>query len=258
MKNRIIILLAAVIIIPMFFISCEEELDTPPIATINPDMVLEISDIYQIYADSGEYTFTEDYMLYATVTMDDYEGNIYKEAYIQDTTGGINLYKLSYAETTKAGDYIRLNLNGVSIVDYSGKMELVFADILDISQNLVIQHSDNPIDPVPVTIEEIETGDYDCQLVEVQGLQFAASDTNKTYATFGGTSATNRNAEDCNGKEILIRTSDYADFAGDSIPSGNGSLVAIVTKYQYSGGDIVWQLLIRSIDEVEMEGERCN
>lgn len=239
------------------FVSCDEELDTPPIAEVDQNKVLTIADIYQMYADSGEYTFVDDYMLYATVIMDDYSGNIYKEAYVQDSTGGINLYKLTYAESVKIGEYIRINLNGVKIVEYSGKMELVFTDILDTDKNIIVQKSDVPIVPAQVTIEQIESGDYDCKLVEVQGIQIAASDTSKTYANYGGTSSTNRNAEDCNGREIIIRSSDYANFADTSLPNGNGTIIAVATKYRYSGGDVVWQLLIRSLDEVSLDNPRC-
>ena len=239
------------------FVSCDEELDTPPIAEVDQNKVLTIADIYQMYADSGEYTFVDDYMLYATVIMDDYSGNIYKEAYVQDSTGGINLYKLTYAESVKIGEYIRINLNGVKIVEYSGKMELVFTDILDTDKNILVQKSDVPIVSAQVTIEQIESGDYDCKLVEVQGIQIAASDTSKTYANYGGTSSTNRNAEDCNGREIIIRSSDYANFADTSLPNGNGTIIAVATKYRYSGGDVVWQLLIRSLDEVSLDNPRC-
>jgi len=259
MKNRYIIFLAAVLIAPFFMTSCDEELDVPPIDTVEEHELLTIADIYQIHADSGDnYTFEDDYILYATVTMDDLEGNIYKEAYIQDTSGAINIYKLSYAGILEVGQYIRINLNGVSIVDYSGKMELVFADILDVDKSIIVQQESSPLTPNVVTIEDVESGAYNCKLVELQNIQFATSDTSKTFGTRGGTFATNRTAEDCDGNEIIIRTSDYSDFAGTNLPNGNGSLVAIVTKYTYSGGDVVWQLLVRSIDEVAMEDPRCD
>lgn len=239
------------------FVSCDEELDTPPIAEVTDQNLLTIADIYQMYADSGEYTFVDDYYLYATVTMDDYEGNIYKEAYVQDSTGGINLYKLTYAESLKVGEYIRLNLKGVKIIDYSGKMELTFVDILESEKNIVVQNTDVPLTPKNVTIEDIQSGAYDCQLIKIDGIQFKATDTSSTYATVGGTFATNRDAQDCNGQEIIIRTSDYADFAGLKVPSGNGSIIAIATKHKYNSGDFDWQLLIRSIDEVNMDNPRC-
>ena len=259
MKNKIIILASIIFATAILFLACEDDFDKPPIDTVNPDMVLSIADIYQIQLDSGDnYVFTDDYMLYATVIMNDDAGNIYKEAYLQDSTGGINLYKISHSGALEIGDYIRINLNGVEIVDYSGKMELIFADILDFGKSMIVQESNVPIEPVSVTIEDIETGDYNCKLVRLTDVQFAASDTSMTFADMNGTSSQNRNAEDCSGKTILVRSSDYSDFAGDSIPRGKGDMIAVATKFQYSGGDVVWQLLIRSTDELNLNGLRCN
>ncbi|MDD3859731.1 MAG: DUF5689 domain-containing protein [Bacteroidales bacterium] len=258
MKRNKILLLSAFITAIVFFVACDKELDTPPIKAVDPDKVLEIKDLYQIQADSGDsYVFTDDYMLYATVVMDDATGNIYKEAYLQDTTGGINLYKLSSAEATKEGDYIRINLNGVEIKNYSGKMELIFSNILDFGKSMVVQQTNVPIEPAVVTVEDLLTGEYDCELVTITGVQFVDADTVNTYATIGGTSSQNRTLEDCNGNEVIVRNSDYADFAGDTLPSGMGSITGIATKYQYTGGDIVWQLIVRTPDEVLLNGPRC-
>jgi len=136
-------------------------------------------------------------------------------------------------------------------------MELIFTNILDFGKSMVVQQKNVPIEPFVVTVEDLYTGDYDCELVTITGVQFVASDTVKTYATLGGTSNQNRTMEDCNGNEIIVRSSDYSDFAGDTIPSGMGNITGIATKYQYTGGDIVWQLIVRTPDEVLLDGPRC-
>ena len=253
MKSRFIIFLAAVLITPFIMTSCDEELDVPPIDTVEEHELLTIADIYQIHADSGDnYTFEDDFILFGTITMDDFEGNIYKEAYVEDTSGGVNLYKFSYAEMFEVGQYIRINLNGVSLYDYEGKLELLFTDILDTDKSIILQQEGVPLTPALVTIDDIETGDYNCMLIQLQEIQFIAADTSSTYATDGGTFATNREVEDCSGNKIAIRTSDYADFAGYDLPKGSGTIVGIATKYRDD-----WQILIRSVDEVSMEDPRC-
>lgn len=258
MKRNRIFVLSVFITVVIFFIACDKELDTPPIKVVNPDKVLQIKDIYQIQVDSGDnYIFEDDYMLYATVVMDDSTGNIHKEAYLQDTTGGINLYKLSSSGALKTGQYVRINLNGASIKNYSGKMELIFDNVLDFGKSMVVQQANVPIDPFVVTVEDLLTGVYDCELVTISGVQFIAADTLKTYATLGGTSSQNRTLVDCNGNEIIVRSSDYSDFAGDSLPAGMGSITGIATKYVYSGGDVVWQLIVRTPNEVLLDGPRC-
>ncbi|MFO7790734.1 MAG: DUF5689 domain-containing protein [Bacteroidales bacterium] len=255
-KNNTIISLFALMVFGV--VACVDDFDNPPVNKVPDNMKLNISDIYQIHADSGDnYQFTEDYMLYATVTMDDSKGNIYKEAYVQDSTGGINLYRLSSPGAVHTGDYVRINLNGAEVVDYNGKMELVFDDILDIETQIIVQKEDQEIEPAVTSIPDIISGEYNCELVKVTDVQFIEDDLNKTYADPDGSSAQNRNIENCDGQNIIVRTSDYADFARDSIPEGKGDITGIITKFQYSGGDVVWQLLIRSLDEVNLDGPRC-
>ncbi|MBN2777368.1 MAG: hypothetical protein JXR36_06985 [Bacteroidales bacterium] len=265
MKNKIIILVSIMAAFAFAFVSCDEELDTPPIAEVDQNKVLTIADIYQMYADSGEYTFVDDYMLYATVIMDDYSGNIYKEAYVQDSTGGINLYKLTYAESVKIGEYIRINLNGVKIVKYSGKMELSFVEVLDSDKKIVVQNTNVPITPQEVTIEDILTGAYENKLVEIRDVQFASNELGLVYCVETANDPDeesfydkNRTLEDCDNRSIIVRTSEYASFAKDTVAQGKGNIIGVVTLfYQYSGAPATWQLLLRSIDEVNMDDERC-
>jgi len=258
MKKNILIAIAVLITAGFMVTGCEKETDRPPINTVDTTKVLEIKDIYKIQADSGDnYVFTDDYMLYATVVMDDSTGNIYKEAYLQDSTGGINLYKLSYARALKTGQYVRINLNGASLKNYSGKMELIFDQVLDFGSNAVVQKQYAPILPVEVTIADILTGEYDCELVTVKDVQFVDAELSLTYASHGGTSSQNRNIVDCDGGTLIVRNSDYSTFAGDTLPQGKGNITGIATKYQYTGGDIVWQLIVRTPDEVLLDGARC-
>jgi len=239
--------------------SCELEPDTPPITEANTDLFLNIADIYQIHADSGDnYTFTDDYMLFATVTMDDSNGNIYKEAYVQDSTGGINLYKLSTAGLTRVGQKIRINLNGASIVDYSGKMEIVFDGILDASKNIIIQSNNAAIEPAEISIPDLETNDYECKLVKVVDVQFADNELGKTYADGVNNTTQNRILVDCNGNQLTVRTSGYADFAADTVAEGRGSIVGIATTFIGYTGTVTRQLIIRSIEEVQLDSTRCD
>ena len=48
----------------------------------------------------------------------------------------------------------------------------------------------------------------------------------------------------------MVRTSGYANFANDTIATGNGTITGILTRY--SGLNI----LVRDINEVNMDGDR--
>lgn len=258
MKHQTIIKILAVVAVIAGFAACELETDHPPFNTLSADKILEIEDLYQIYQDSGDnYKFTEDYMVYATVVMSDKSGNIYKEAYIQDETGGINLYRLDYSGLTNEGDYVRINLKDVAIKYYSGKMELVFEDVKDCGNQIIVQEN-NPLEPQDITIDSLNTNNYEGELVRINDVQFAASDTSLTFAIFNGGSSQNRTLEDCNGASMIVRTSDYSDFATVQIPNGKGSIIGIATTYIGYNGDVTRQLLVRSMDEVLMDSPRCN
>lgn len=258
------------IIVPMFFAavalvcSCEKP-DVPAITELNKDHILTVSDIYKMWADSGDYyQFKDDYMLFGTITMDDSHDNIYKEAYLQDSTGGINIYALGTAGLVKVGDRVRMNLKGSQIVNYSGKMELSFVDVEDATLQVILQEPNVPLTPEEVTMAQVieNPAYYDCRLVKLNNVQFAASDTSMTYATEHGSSTQNRNMTSCDGNTLVARNSDYADFAGQPLPKGSGSVVGIMTRYIRSGSNgtttTTYQIIIRSTDEVNMENERCD
>lgn len=259
MKYQSILKIVISLVILSGFVACELEYDTPPVNTLDEDKILEIKDLYQIYADSGNnYVFTEAYSLYATVTMDDNTGNIYKEAYLQDSTGGINLYRLDYAGLTHIGDSVRINLKDVVITYYAGKLELVFEDVEDCGNQIIIQEKEQYIEPVDITLADLVTNEYDLKLVRFSNVQFADSELGNTYADANGSSAQSRTLEDCEGNSIVIRTSDYSDFARDTLPEGNGSIIGISTTYiNPYNGDVTRQLLIRTTDEVIFDAERC-
>jgi len=257
------------IIVPMFFAavalvcSCEKP-DVPAITELDKDHILTVADIYKMQVDSGDYyQFTDDYMLFGTITMDDSHDNIYKEAYLQDSTGGINIYALGTAGLVKVGDRVRMNLKGSYIVNYSGKMELSFVDVEDATLQVILQEPNVPITPEEVTMAQVVENPayYDCRLVKLNNVQFAASDTSMTYAVENGSNTQSRNMTSCDGNTLVARNSDYADFAGQPLPKGNGSVVGIMTRYfktSNTGTTTIYQIIIRSTDEVNMENERCD
>jgi len=243
--------------------SCEKP-DVPAITELDKDHILTIADIYKIQSDSGDYyQFKDDYMLFGTITMDDSHDNIYKEAYIQDSTGAINLYKLGKAGLVKVGDRIRLNLKGGQIVNYNGKMEITFADVEDVSLQVILQEPNVPLTPEEVTMAQVVENPtyYDCRLVKLNNVQFAASDTSLTYAVENGSTTQSRNMVSCDNNTLVARNSDYADFAGQPLPKGNGSVVGIMTRYIRTGNTgttTTYQIIIRSTEEVNMDGDRCD
>jgi hypothetical protein len=235
--------------------SCvKQDFDEPPIKYVPIGEVLTIGDLRQIHADSsGEYVFTSDYSVYGTVVMGEATGNIYQSVYMQDTSGGINVY---FKETSELqyGDMIRIYLNGAMVSDYN---DLIQISEIQLDQDVFINANGNYITPRTVTIKELIDAmdggyfdEYESTLVRFDSVQFSLGDIGKTYAE--PEAAGERFLEDCNFNSIMVRTSNYASFKDSIIPEGRGSFVAIAGQYQ---GTI--QLIIRSTLEVELFGPRC-
>jgi len=232
----------------LVFTGCiKNEFDEPPVRTIPVGNIKTIAEIRALF-QGQPVKITEDWSLYAVVTMDERSGNIYRSAYIQDQTGAINLH-LNSAGGLYQGDSIRLYLKGTVISDYSGMLQI---DSVDVDEHVVKQATLVDVVPQTVTIQELTTGFYQARLVRLDSVQFKTSELGQTFADPVLLYSENRMLEDCDKNEIIVRTSGYANFAGELLPEGRGSLVAVVSEYS---GDL--QLYIRSYAEIDMTGPRC-
>ena len=246
MKKLVLFFAASML---LFFSACvKQKFDTPPISEIPVGNVYTLSQLRQMYADSGAYQFQNDASVYAVVTMDESSGNIYKSAYIQDATDAVNLH-LKQTGGLRVGDSIRLFLKGVALSDYAGMFQL---DNVNNDSSIVILATQKFVSPKEVTAEDLLAGKYQAQLIKLNNVQFAEPDTGKVFAE-QGTTATNRKIESCNGDMVDVRTSSYATFASAKVPDKRGSIVAIVGTFKGAP-----QLYLRSLSEVVMDSVRCN
>lgn len=247
MRSKNLIHLSVMLIAILAVTSCvKEDFDKPPVNSLPVGTVLNIEDIRTMFADSGDFQFMGDYSLYATVTMDESSGNIYRSAYVEDNEDAINLH-MQQPGGLRTGDSIRVYLNGCIVDQYN---ELLQIDNVHNDSNIIIIENQQYVQPTLVTIPEILNGGYESKLVRLEGVEFAESELHKTFADED--QSANRILEDCDFNTIIVRTSNYANFAQDSIPDGKGSMIAIVGRYNDD-----WQLYIRSMDEVKLDGERC-
>lgn len=242
--------LISFLVIVLIFSNCvKQEYDTPPIQTIPTGDILSIKDLYQINTDSIEsgiypaaYKFTKDLSVYAVVCMDDKTGNIYKSAYIQDDTLGINLHLMA-SGGIRQGDKIRINLKGLVLGVYKGMLQL---DSVDADKNIVIQENLVSISPITTTISQLNdsanSNYYKSRLIKLENVHF--SNTNQTWADAVNLESKDVDLVDDFGNTIIIRSSGYASFAGDTLPNGSGSLMAIYTVYGTTP-----QLVVRTPNE---------
>ena len=163
------------------------------------------------------------------------------------------------------GDSVAVNIKGLYLSDYGNFIQLGGPPYTDNSGNKrlsgfnkdarMIRYSMGNIKaPAVTTIQQAKTSAMLGRLVSFNQVQFADSELGKTYADplSDPPAAANRYLTDCNNNRILVRTSGYATFAGKQLPLGKGSITGIVTVFNND-----YQLLIRDVDEVYLDGDRC-
>ena len=235
-------------VVSALFVSCEKDFDTPPEKDIAEGFLLNLSDLRQILADSGTYKFTDDFNIYATVTADNVSGNFYKNVFIQDSTGALNMRTVANGGLYE-GDYIRVNLNGAIVSEYAGMLQL---DSVDVDEQVVIQENQQFWEPTVVSLDDIDPS-IQAQLVTIENVEFVDGDLGSTYADAVNEQSENRYIQDCNGNDVLLRTSGFASFAGEQVPGRNGTITAIVGQFNDD-----MQLLLRDLDDVQFDSLRCD
>jgi hypothetical protein len=212
---------------------------------------------------SGTLTqITGDYLLKAKVTANDETGNLYKYIYIEDATGGIrvNINKLNLYQDARfrVGKDVYIKLKGLYIGDVNGELQLgqpfgaIVGQLDEAAVYKTFFDSNMPITPVVATertITQLTTADVG-RWVKIKDVQFIDGDLGKTYAPGA---VTNRTLQDCSGKTVILRTSNFANFSGVEVDGGKGDLYAIVSIFNGT-----YQLWIPKLINANFNNPRCD
>ena len=233
------------------FISCNKTYDEPPVIEIPEGTRIFISDLKDMFPDTPNdddppITIDSTYSIYGVITCEETNGNFYKETFIQDLSGAIKL-KLDASGGLYIGDSVRVSLNGITMSEYG---ELIQLDNVSVDEQIVKIATNKLVTPYVTTINQLNVEEDESRLIQLNNVEFQT--INVTYADAISLSTENRTLNDCNGNSILVRTSGYANFADDTVASGKGSIIGIFTRFRDDK-----QLIIRDINEVVMEGDRC-
>ena len=139
-----IISLISVIAISMV-VSCKKEYDSPPKKEIPVGMVITIDSLRNMFQGSSIH-FNEDYSIYGVITADETSGNLYKNVFMQDATGAINLRLLTSGGVYQ-GDSIRLYLRNCVLSKYNGMIQI---DSVNTDNNIIKQATGKVV--VPQTV----------------------------------------------------------------------------------------------------------
>jgi hypothetical protein len=232
----------------------------------------EVSDVTNIAtATTVPYTTSETVVDYieAYVTSSDEGGNFYKSISMMSLDGlkgfsmpvdNYNLYtefepgrkvtikldKNRYFNKQHGSTVIGSSYNGgvgrVSGVEYKN---VILRSCTDVNENDIKKN---------LTIAAAKNDQYLNMLIEFDAVQFTDASLGKKYYdaslnSLGG--ATNHEISDQFGNKVILRVSEFATFASNTVPSQNGKIRGVMTKYNSD-----YQFMIRTLNDVNLTNNR--
>jgi len=293
MKTNKLILLVIACITAISFTSCVEDGDfTVPQALgseenealrqllikVDNGTVSEISiaNLKGLFVPGEVTEITSDIVVKGYVTSSDRSGNFFSEFFIQDSpsnpTAAIKVatdFRDSYNKYN-VGREVYINLKGLYIGEVRSGDDVITiggspnldAEVENLTLNQtndMVLRSGNTEELVPLDVTFSEISDATVGMfVKVSDAQFPTSVAGLTYVDADDTFDTQRTLESCDGfgfTNFILETSTFADFAFSVIPSGGGSISAVVSK-TFNGSDLV--LALNEVTDVDMNGDRCS
>nr|WP_299386821.1 DUF5689 domain-containing protein [Allomuricauda sp.] len=223
----------------------------------------ELEDLYQ----DGVIQIQKELTLEGFVISSDIAGNFYNEIYLQDrpnqpTRGLVLMAEQSQSLYYPLGSKVKVNLKGLFLGKSGETLQLgsSFASFGNISvgrlpatktqEHLVpVCSEEQLLEPTEATMEDLDMIPLNT-LIRFNRLEFVESELERSFADFG--TETGRTLKDCDQNQIILLTSGYSDFQPEIIPIGSGNITGILSK---DGQE--YQLLIRSLEDLEFSNERC-
>jgi hypothetical protein len=252
-----------ILVMTIFFIasflstSCKKATDIIPARDLRDGLNYSVMQLKAIatctVASCQNKRFTYEAYFKGVVIADEVNGNFYKELYVRDAagTGAIHFTFLNTGSRLFIGDSVRLNLKGYD-VNINPTNLILEIDSVNFEKNIVKFASGANPQPIAVNLSQANYSNYYGELITINNVGFLPGDTNQIYADPIKQLSYNRTIRDCGLHEIIVRTSNYALFAQQKTPKGNGTITGIATNY--NGAD---QIVIRTPDELHMTGTGC-
>jgi hypothetical protein len=251
--------------------SCiKDKFDTPPINGEDPALTVTttIAELKQLF-EGVPVEITDDLIIAGVVSADDESGNFYKNLIIEDASGGI-LVRIDRADAYvnfPVGRRIFIKCKGLWLGDYNNLIQLGgtlapdpvnpgvngIADAL-IDQFLFPGQYNLTVTPTLSTIAELSNEQtnniFQSRLIKLENVEFDNASKGQSFADAVNLQSKNLTVTDCDGNEIIVRTSGYSSFASLLASEKNGTLMAVFSIFGSTP-----QLLIRDENDVMMEND---
>ena len=244
---------------------------------------VDLAYVKELYVEDGSSTVPfyveNDIYVKGYVSSSDKSGNFFKEFYLQDApsdpTGALKiiLEQVDTYNQYNQGREVYINLKGLyigeervgnGIITIGGGTEfdqyggtVTRLNTNQIRTNLLRSDVTELITPLVVTFSEL-TDDHVGVFVQVNGVEFADNLAGERYFDALQVYDTQRTMQVCNGfgySVLQLETSSFASFKEHLLPTGNGSIKAVVNK-TYDGSTRI--LALNDVADVDMEGARCS
>lgn len=254
--------------------ACVDNNETPPpevsfiageIVTVDKVKSLYAGELAKAWQQRTPVLIENNWALTGIITASDKkDGNLYKEAFIQDKTTGLRLL-FDATSGLYIGDSVIVNVKGLYLGDYGNFIQMGSVPYTDTSGDIRVSgfNMDNQIlkistgkttTPQVATIKQVKSSAWLGKLVKLENVEFDDAETGKTWADAlaNPPASANRNLTDCSNNTLIVRTSGYASFANEILPAGKGSLTGIVTVFNSD-----YQIVVRDYSEVQLNSDRC-
>ena len=235
--------------------------------------IAQLKEIYKsTIANNGMKEVTEDIQIKGLVTGNDIEGNIYNQVFIDDGTGAfiVCINQGGLFGYLPVGQEVLISLKGLYIGAYGqqGEIGVPYTSasgstyVSRMSRFIWQDHyrligTANPaaVQPEVFDTKRITNEAYlesHCgKLMTLKGVELQGADGTAVYAPTDGSvtltaNCANRNFKGLPSNQIVLRTSSYADFAGNAMPQGLVDVTGIFTRYRNT-----WQILMRSTADIQ-------
>ena len=292
MKTNKILAIFTVLAMSIAFVSCVQDDDfTVPTslgneeneslqALLNNGTEVTIAEVKAMYQE-GSFIEAVDTDIYVKgyVSSSDHTGNFFKEFFIQDSPSNptaalkIILNRVDTYNQFNFGREVYISLkglfigeervgNGVTTIGGGTETDQYGTTVVSLNENqiklsVLRSTTTETITPLTLTFSEIGNSAVG-MLVSVENVEFADDLSGKRYFDPIETFDTRRTMQICSGfgySEFQLETSAFSSFKNELLPTGNGTITAVVSK-TFDGASLI--LALNSTDDVIFTGERCS
>lgn len=255
------------------------DLNEPPYGNkqLTETNVLSIKQLKAKYngtiASNGLEEITEDVQIKGWVTGNDIEGNLYNQFALQDETGAIIISVAQGAlyGYLPVGQEVLISLKGLKIGGYGNQGQIggVYTNkktgqlqvgrlnryVWELHYKLIGSAQPGKIEPTVFDVSKMSDGFYMAEhcgkLMTLKNVSLKEANGKAVFAPNDGSAtliakAVNRTLTGISSSKMVIRTSTYADFANQPMPTGSVDITGIFTRFRDT-----WQILLRSANDIK-------